>query len=76
MSGEPVSTNYQPVTVRLPLRVKVRLDAMTAGLKLSRWRVIVSALGTYFDSLPDADRELITALERRHGRRVESYPKP
>ena len=45
------SEDYPRLTLRLPPRVKTRLEAATHSLRTPAWLIIVDALDAYFDRM-------------------------
>src|SRR5678810_421317 len=57
-NGEKVK-DYPQLSIRVPLEMKARLNALSAVTGLSQWRVIVEAINCFFHELPPNDRELV-----------------
>ena len=62
--GEKVK-DYPQLSVRLPIELKARLNALSAVTGLAQWRVIVEAINCFFHELPPNDRELVDGLSER-----------
>ena len=62
--GEKVK-DYPQLSVRLPIELKARLNALSAVTGLAQWRVIVEAINCFFHELPPPDRELVDGLSER-----------
>jgi predicted DNA-binding protein len=62
--GEKVK-DYPQLSIRVPVELKARLNAMSAVTGLAQWRVIVEAINCAFDELPATDRALVTGLSER-----------
>ena len=62
--GEKVK-DYPQVSLRVPVEMKARLNALSAVTGLAQWRVIVEAIDCFFHGLPAPDRELVDGLSRR-----------
>ena len=62
--GERVK-DYPQLSVRVPLEMKARLNALAAMTGLAQWRVIVEAIDSFVDDLPESDRELVAGLSAR-----------
>ena len=62
--GEKVK-DYPQLSVRLPIELKARLNALSAVTGLAQWRVIVEAINCFFHELPPTDRELVDGLSER-----------
>jgi predicted DNA-binding protein len=62
--GERVK-DYPQLSVRLPIELKARLNALSAVTGLAQWRVIVEAINCFFHELPPTDRELVDGLSER-----------
>ena len=57
--------DYPQLSIRLPLEVKARLNALSAVTGLSQWRVIVEAVKCFSDDLPKNERELVAGLSEQ-----------
>jgi predicted DNA-binding protein len=62
--GERVK-DYPQLSIRVPVELKARLNALSAVTGLSQWRVIVEAIDCFFDGLPSNDRDLVNGLSAR-----------
>lgn len=62
--GEKV-TDYPQLSVRLPIEMKARLNALSAVTGLAQWRVIVEAIDCLLSGLPENDRALVDGLCER-----------
>ena len=62
--GEKVK-DYPQLSVRVPVEMKARLNALSAVTGLAQWRLIVEAIDCFFEDLPPTDRELVTGLSER-----------
>jgi predicted DNA-binding protein len=62
--GEKVK-DYPQLSIRLPIELKTRLNALSAVTGLAQWRVIVEAINCFFHELPPTDRELVDGLSER-----------
>jgi hypothetical protein len=62
--GEKVK-DYPQLSIRVPLEMKARLNAMSAVTGVAQWRVIVDAIECLFAGLPATDRELVDGLSAR-----------
>ena len=62
--GEKVK-DYPQLSIRLPIELKTRLNALSAVTGLAQWRVIVQAINCFFQELPPTDRELVDGLSER-----------
>ena len=62
--GEKVK-DYPQLSIRVPLEMKARLNALSAVTGLSQWRVIVEAIDCFLHDLPATDRELVDGLSER-----------
>jgi predicted DNA-binding protein len=62
--GEKVK-DYPQLSIRVPVELKARLNALSAVTGLAQWRVIVEAINCFFHDLPDNDQELVDGLSRR-----------
>lgn len=63
-AGEKVK-DYPQVSVRVPVEMKARLNALSVVTGLAQWRLIVEAIDCIFEDLSDEDRELVTGLSQR-----------
>ena len=62
--GEKVK-DYPQLSVRLPIEMKARLNALSAVTGLAQWRVIVEAIDCLLCGLPANDRALVDGLSER-----------
>jgi predicted DNA-binding protein len=62
--GEKVK-DYPQLSIRVPVEMKARLNALSAVTGLAQWRVIVEAIECFLDGLPPTDRELVAGLSER-----------
>jgi hypothetical protein len=62
--GEKVK-DYPQLSVRVPVEMKARLNALSAVTGLAQWRVIVEAIDCLFVGLPPTDRALVDGLCER-----------
>jgi predicted DNA-binding protein len=62
--GEKVK-DYPQLSIRLPVEMKARLNALSAVTGLAQWRLVVEALDCFLRDLPDSDRELVAGLSER-----------
>src|SRR5437588_10465819 len=62
--GEKVK-DYPQLSIRVPIEMKARLNALSAVTGLAQWRLIVEAIDCFFQDLPDNDRELVDGLSQR-----------
>ena len=63
-AGEKVK-DYPQLSVRVPVEMKARLNALSAVTGLAQWRIIVEAIDCFHDDLPPTDRELVDGLSQR-----------
>jgi predicted DNA-binding protein len=63
-AGEKVK-DYPQLSIRVPLEMKVRLNALSAVTGLAQWRVIVEAIDCFLSDLPPTDRALVAGLSER-----------
>jgi predicted DNA-binding protein len=63
-NGEKVK-DYPQLSIRVPVEMKVRLNALSAVTGMSQWRVVVEAIDCFFNGLPPNDRELVDGLSER-----------
>jgi len=62
--GEKVK-DYPQLSIRVPLELKARLNALSVVTGLSQWRVVVEAIGCLRDGLSATDRERVDGLSER-----------
>jgi predicted DNA-binding protein len=62
--GEKVK-DYPQLSIRVPVEMKARLNALSAVTGLAQWRVIVEAIDCFVEDLPPTDRELVHGLSER-----------
>jgi predicted DNA-binding protein len=62
--GERVK-DYPQLSIRVPLEMKARLNALSVVTGLAQWRVIVEAIDCFVSDLPATDRELVDGLSAR-----------
>jgi predicted DNA-binding protein len=63
-AGEKVK-DYPQLSMRVPVEMKARLNALSAVTGLAQWRVIVEAIDCFLSDLPPNDRELVDGLSQR-----------
>jgi predicted DNA-binding protein len=63
-AGERVK-DYPQLSVRVPMEMKARLNALSAVTGLAQWRVIVEAIDCFLSDLPATDRALVNGLSER-----------
>jgi hypothetical protein len=62
--GEKVK-DYPQLSIRVPLEMKSRLNALSAVTGLSQWRVVVEAIDCLRHGLSPTDRQLVDGLSER-----------
>ena len=62
--GEKVK-DYPQLSIRVPIEMKARLNALSAVTGLAQWRVIVEAIECLIHGLTPTDRELVDGLCER-----------
>lgn len=62
--GEKVK-DYPQLSIRVPVEMKARLNALSAVTGLAQWRVVVEAIDCFLHDLPPTDRELVDGLSAR-----------
>ncbi len=67
--GEKVK-DYPQLSIRLPVDVKAKLQALSLVAARPQWRIITDAIDCYLQARSDAERRMVDELA---GRRV---PKP
>jgi predicted DNA-binding protein len=62
--GEKVK-DYPQLSIRVPIEMKARLNALSAVTGMAQWRLVVEAIDCFFHDLPEDDRELVNGLSER-----------
>ncbi len=62
--GEKVK-DYPQLSIRVPLEMKARLNALSVVTGLSQWRLVVEAIDCFFSDLPPTDKALVDGLSAR-----------
>lgn len=62
--GEKVK-DYPQLSIRVPMEMKARLNALSVVTGRSQWRVVVDAIECLHHGLPATDRELVDGLSER-----------
>jgi predicted DNA-binding protein len=62
--GEKVK-DYPQLSIRVPVEMKARLNALSAVTGLAQWRVVVEAIDCFVEDLPANDRALVDGLSER-----------
>jgi predicted DNA-binding protein len=65
--GEKVK-DYPQLSIRLPIEIKARLNALSAVTGLAQWRVVTEAINCFFSDLTPTDRALVNGLSERLAR--------
>jgi predicted DNA-binding protein len=68
-NGEKVK-DYPQLSIRVPLEMKARLNALSAVTGLSQWRVVVEAIDCLRNGLSPTDRQLVDGMSERLTRTV------
>ena len=63
-AGEKVK-DYPQLSIRVPIELKARLNALSVVTGLSQWRVVVDAIECLRDGLSPTDRERVDGLSER-----------
>lgn len=63
-NGEKVK-DYPQLSIRVPIEMKARLNALSAVTGLSQWRVVVEGIDCFLQGLSEDDRELVQGLSER-----------
>lgn len=74
-AGERVK-DYPQLSIRVPVEVKAKLQALSVVRSRPQWRLIVEAIDCYLRERPDDERRLVNGLlnrKRRHRRRAGSH---
>jgi predicted DNA-binding protein len=67
-AGEKVK-DYPQLSIRLPVDVKAKLQALSLIASRPQWRIITDAIDCYLKGRSDAERKIVDELA---GRRVRS----
>jgi len=62
--GEKVK-DYPQLSIRVPIEMKARLNALSAVTGLSQWRVVVEAIDCLRRGLSPTDRQMVDGLSER-----------
>jgi predicted DNA-binding protein len=62
--GECVK-DYPQLSMRVPMEMKARLNALSAVTGLAQWRVVVEAIDCFMGDLSATDRALVNGLSER-----------
>lgn len=62
--GERVK-DYPQLSIRVPVEMKARLNALSVVTGLSQWRIVVEAVDCFLSDLPPQDRALVDGLSER-----------
>ena len=62
--GEKVK-DYPQLSIRLPIEIKARLNALSAVTGLAQWRVVVEAIDCFVSDLSPTDRALVDGISQR-----------
>ena len=62
--GEKVK-DYPQLSIRVPMEMKARLNALSAVTGLSQWRVVVEAIDCLRHGLSPTDRQMVDGLSER-----------
>jgi hypothetical protein len=62
--GEKVK-DYPQLSIRVPVEMKARLNALSAVTGLSQWRVVVEAIDCLRHGLSPGDRQMVDGLSER-----------
>jgi predicted DNA-binding protein len=57
--------DYPQLSIRLPVEMKARLNALSAVTGLAQWRVIVEAIDCFLGDLSPRDRARVDGLSAR-----------
>ena len=63
-AGEKVK-DYPQLSIRVPIEMKARLNALSAVTGLAQWRVVVEAIDCFLSDLSPDDRALVDGLSER-----------
>jgi predicted DNA-binding protein len=67
-AGERVK-DYPQLSIRLPLDVKAKLQALSLIAARPQWRIITDAIDCYLKGRSDAERKMVDELTGRRGSR-------
>jgi predicted DNA-binding protein len=62
-AGEKV-TDYPQVSIRLPVEIKAKLQAISAVAARPQWRVVAEAIEDYLRDRPESERRMVDELSR------------
>jgi len=62
--GEKVK-DYPQLSIRLPIEVKARLQALSLIASRPQWRIITDAIDCYLKDRPEAEQRMVTELVGR-----------
>jgi predicted DNA-binding protein len=62
--GEKVK-DYPQLSIRLPMEVKARLQALSLIASRPQWRIITDAIDCYLKDRPEAERRMVNELVGR-----------
>ena len=62
--GEKVK-DYPQLSIRLPMEIKARLNALSVVTGLAQWRLVVEAIDCFLSDLSPADRALVDGISAR-----------
>jgi len=65
--GERVK-DYPQLSVRLPVEVKAKLEALSLLDARPQWRIITDAIDCYLRERPEAERRMVNEVAGRRGR--------
>jgi predicted DNA-binding protein len=63
-NGEEVK-DYPQLSIRVPIEMKARLNALSAVTGMSQWRVVVEGIDCFLQGLSPGDQELVNGLSER-----------
>src|SRR5438094_6523133 len=62
--GERVK-DYPQLSIRVPVEMKARLNALSIVTGLSQWRLVVEAIDCFFSDLPPTERKRVDGLSEQ-----------
>ena len=68
-AGEKVK-DYPQLSIRLPVDVKAKLQALSLIASRPQWRIITDAIDCYLKGRSEAERKMVDELAGRRARRV------
>jgi predicted transcriptional regulator len=73
-AGEKVK-DYPQLSIRVPLEIKAKLQALSAVSGRPQWRIITDAIECYFRDQPESERGMVDELAGRSRARSLGRPR-